>query len=374
MMKPTNAVRIRLSVEDPQGTSTRTLDVAECTNLDTTAAALRAAAGWHRDRGEYRIETPDAVFGNPRGRSRPEIRAGRSARLGDLAGRHGSFAFRSALRKSRGHTVTVEDVRPAMWRASDHPLLVDLQGEIEPNVPPTELERMYDWPPTEGQAWPERADWLATLIEMELETIRGKRRGPIESHEPGNERGWRERIENPPPADVAARDKVNADAAGRAVAVFADAGWSPERSIGDPARRTPWRPCLLKRVTRMAAGWCRRADCPGCRGAGRYGRLLENCEAWYGLDPENRGQAAVVAHTRLDRAGVKNEAARLTADLNRLAANNHDSPGSGATPAAACWLSPEGATWRDPTDRWKWRTIVVQNAEAAVPDGWTRAA
>ena len=197
---------------DHRENSSRTIDVQTRTNLDTIAKALRAAAGWVADSEQYRMQVGAKLFGNPRGRSQPQVTRGKTTPLERMLKTANEFTFRSNLRSKIEHLVQLTGRHTRVWRATDYPLLIDIRGEMDPHGIPTPWDNLIsrvNSPENEENLKASRrtrADQLAEVIDLDLEIIRTLRRGPIESHEPGNIRGWRERIENPPPAEIQAAE------------------------------------------------------------------------------------------------------------------------------------------------------------------------
>lgn len=104
----------------------RTIDVQTRTDLDTIAKALRAAAGWLGDPEQYRMEAGGKVLGNPRGRKQPQVTRGKTTPLDRMLGTESEFTFRSNLRNRVDHQVEVTRRHARVWRASDYPLLIDM--------------------------------------------------------------------------------------------------------------------------------------------------------------------------------------------------------------------------------------------------------
>ena len=139
------------------GGGRRVIEVQTKTDLDTIAKTLRAAAGWEGDPDQYRFETNGKLFGNPRGRSQPQVVRGKTTPLERMLQHETEFTFRSNLQSSVEHRVAVEARHSRIWQASDYPLLIDLDGEIERHSQPKDWELELGWVNT-----PENAAWLAT--------------------------------------------------------------------------------------------------------------------------------------------------------------------------------------------------------------------
>ena len=354
--------------------ATRTSDVQTRTDLDTVAKALRAAAGWNRDPKQYRMVAGDTTFGNPGGRSLPHITRGKSTPIDRMMSTGREFTFRSNLQSKTAHRVRIAALHKRVWRASDYPVLVDLQGEMA-------LHRETDhWDTVTGLIdTPEnrsrresrgtsRSDELARMIDLELEFVRRPRRGPIESHEPGNRRGWRETIEHPPPAHVAAAENAEWQTAGNARLNFTTTGngYRPQKAATD--QHMQWRrPCLVEQVALRRDAWCTREACPGCREDRQFAVLLRDSEVWYG-STGGEPMTARLSHTRMDAGGAAEDVAELLRLVNAAARGEEPS----GDRKIAGWIAPPGASWIDPMERHRFTPILLQPAEAPGPHGWTQ--
>ena len=354
--------------------ATRTIDVQTRTDLDTVARSLRAIAGWTGDTGQYRMATSGKLYGNPPGRSQPHVTRGKSTPIARMLKTDGGFTFRSSLKTKLEHRVVLLRHHMRIWRASDYPMLIDIRGEMnlhrEPDrwdiltakINSAENQRNLD------ERGLRRTDQLVRSIDIELMAIRGPRRGPLESHEPGTRRGWRERIENPPPAETQAAEVIAHRAADRARHDFMNTGtgYAAERDITDHYKRST-RPCLVEQVALRRAGWCTRGNCPGCREDRGSASLLRDSEVWYTHIGEERITARL-SHTRLDAAAAAEDLAALIKLVNAAAIETEPD----GTRKIAGWIAPPGDSWIDMTDRYRFTPVLLQPAEAPGPASWTR--
>ena len=373
MVIPDEAARLTLYCDHGENAS-RTIDVQTRTDLDTIAKALRAAAGWAADSEQYRMQVGGKLFGNPRGRSQPQVTRGKTTPLERMLKTANEFTFRSNLRSKIEHRVQLTGRHTRVWRASDYPLLIDIQGEMDLHGIPKPWDNMIgrvNSPKNEEHleaTGRTRADQLASLIDLELEMIRGPRRGPIESHEPGNARGWRERIESPPPAEIQAAEISERREAADAKLNFIDTrhNYVGERWADDLTTRQG-RPCLVEQVALRRKKWCTRQGCPGCREDRLFGNLLRNSEVWY-TRIQDKEVTTRLSHTRLNAAVAADELAALIKLVNTTAIEEDPS----GERKIAGWIAPPGASWADYTDRYGFTPILLQPAEAPGPPGWTR--
>ena len=354
--------------------ASRTIDVQARTDLDTVAKALRAAAGWNGDPEQYRMEAGGKIFGNPRGRSLPHITRGRTTPVEGMLATEREFTFRNNLRSKTEHRVRLTARHQRIWRASDYPVLVDLHGEMAVHGDPTHWDTvsgLVDTPDNRSyleSTSKSRTDQLAGLIDLELEFVRRPRRGPIESHEPGNRRGWREKIVNPPPAHVLAAEDAEWRAATDARLNFITTGdgYIPQASA--PDQRMKWRrPCLVEQVALRRDAWCTREACPGCREDRQFAILLRNSEVWYARTGEGP-MTARLSHTRMTAGRAAEDVAELLKLVNGAARKEDPSDKR----KIAGWIAPPGASWLDPMERHRYTPILLQAAEGPGPPGWTQ--
>ena len=208
-------LRLRMYAEDDESGSNRAIDIAATTQLNVVAQALRAVSNRTQDGKQYRMEIGDEVYGNPPGRSQQNVRRGTQP-LEEALGRRCSFRLRSDLRRKKGHLVHVEHVFASIWAPEDHPLLVDVAGEMPGGrKPPTGMDRpRKKGAPAAGENrdrdW-ERLNEIVRHYLLELGMIRDRRRGPIRSHNSGR-RGWRDRWHLP--RDLAAEARHAEDRSG----------------------------------------------------------------------------------------------------------------------------------------------------------------
>ena len=197
----TRGQTIRLRILARAGEASRAIDVTSTTPLDVVAQALRAVSS-EDDGPQYRMLIGDDLYGNPRGRSHPDVRPGRTIPLEKALGRASSFHFQSDLRRKTGHQINVENVFRSIWAPEDHPLLVDVDGEMPPARTPTRWDIMKGVVDSEEQAESRarrnirRIDDIVRHYLLELALVRNPRRGPIRSHQSGR-RGWRNRVDRP---------------------------------------------------------------------------------------------------------------------------------------------------------------------------------
>ena len=271
---------MRLRIHAPEGTEggSRAIDIETSTSLDVVAAALRAVTHREHDSGQYRIDIDGQLYGNPRGRSQPNVRRGATAGLEKALGRAGEMTFWSDLKKRAGQRVIVEHVFRSIWEPEDHPLLVDVVGEMPPRREPR--RRQEDAPPDEagegasgGRHRPiRRIDELARVYLLELAFVRNPRRGPIRSHRSGR-RGWRERWGTAPDP----HEQVMYEYAVDALESLTRTGLDYTKT---GCSHFEQRPCLIEQIGRERIEWCDRPDCPGCRGNHRHSQLFAKSEAW----------------------------------------------------------------------------------------------
>ena len=373
MMTRGRTLRLRMYAEDDESGSNRAIDIAATTQLNVVAQALRAVSNRTQDGKQYRMEIGDEVYGNPPGRSQQNVRRGTQP-LEEALGKRCSFRLRSDLRRKKGHLVHVEHVFPSIWAPEDHPLLVDVAGEMPGGrKPPTGMDRpRKKGAPAAGESrdrdW-ERLNEIVRHYLLELGMIRDRRRGPIRSHNSGR-RGWRDRWHLP--RDLAAEARhAEAEAA---IREFADTGhWYTPAGYGHYEQR----PCLIEQIGLERITWCAHAHCPGCRGNHKDDDLFVGSEVWTTtrgepleaarrqddvlvLHEKPAGRVTVrVSHPCGDRTAViesvKSWKRRVDAlDLKRL----------------GIWVAPSGRSWRGVEKR---TPVLWQPAELSGPPGWWEA-
>ena len=231
-------LRLRIRAERDESGSSRAVDIMSKTQLDVVAQVLRAVSNHERDEKQYRIEIGPELYGNPRGRSHANVQRGTKTLEGALE-KTSSFRFRSDLRQKKGHMVGIEKVFHTIWAPEDHPLLVDIDGEMPGGRRPETWTSRGENGNTSGDTAAEakpgfrRVDEIAQHYLRELGYIRDRRRGPIRSHFSGR-RSWRDRwnTEHDPAADALyARAEAALTARGRSL--FAEPRCSSSLAMSD---------------------------------------------------------------------------------------------------------------------------------------------
>ena len=166
----------------------------------------------------------------------------------------------------------------SIWPPEDHPILIDVDGEIPLGHTPDEWDRISGAvDSTEGREsrarrGVRRVDDLARHCLLELGFVRNPRRGPIRSHQTGR-RGWRDRLESPPDAAVEALYRRAEDA----LFGFTETGYG---YTNDAYSHFEQRPCLIEHIALKKVAWCTRERCAGCRTNHENDHLFGGSEVW----------------------------------------------------------------------------------------------
>ena len=104
--------RLRIASDSDKARASRAIDVMSTTPLDVVAQALRAVSSKGQSTKQYRMEIDGKLYGNPPGRSHPNVRRGQTTSLEKALGQAISFHFRSDLSRKTGYTVYFEHVFP----------------------------------------------------------------------------------------------------------------------------------------------------------------------------------------------------------------------------------------------------------------------
>ena len=263
----------------------------------------------------------------------------------------------------------------SIWNPEDHPLLVDVEGDLALNRTPTgwdhasgrvESPRMAE---SRARRGVRRIDDVARHYLLELAFVRNPRRGPIRSHQSGR-RGWRQRTWTIP--DPVEQERHDRALKGLETLIRTGHGYSAATYS-----HFEQRPCLIEQVGLERISWCTRPDCPGCRGNYEHDHLFAGSEAW----TTTRGPEGPQALRQNYEATTLHEkpAGRVTVRVSHPAGDQ-----AAATAAAeawrhqvdgkhrkllATWVAPDGCSWRGPGER---TAVVQQPADLEGPEGWTR--
>ena len=376
-MVRTRTMRLRIHAPGDCVDASRAIDVTAITPLDVVARALRAVCHRETDMKQYRIEMDSEVFGDPGGRSHPKVRRGKAISLEKALERTCEFNFRSDLKKRVSQRVTVENVFTSIWAPEDHPLLVDVQGNMPLGRAPTRWDRLSGAAESEdlGQSRTgrktRRIDELARHYLLELGFVRNRRRGPIRSHQSGR-RGWKERFGQPPDPVEEALYRQAGDMRFNLI----ETGYGYALGIYSHYEQ---RPCLIEHVGLEGTGWCTRPECPGCRLNHQDSHLFAGSEAWTTRrEPAQPGNAE-----RYDEVGglyAKPEG-RITVRVAHPAGNRaqaieaigiwHRKLDDDQQKLLDIWVAPDGHSWRGPGER---TAVLWQPAGLAGPSGWIQPA
>ena len=369
----------RLRMESPQGSDggTRTIDVMSTTPLDVVAEALRAVSNRRNDPKQYRIRIGEEIFGNPGGCSQPHVRRGKTTSIDTARGTELKFTFQSDLAEKTIHRVFVEHVFRSIWAPEDHPLLVNIDGEMPPNHPPS------DWDLASGRVEsPEaaesrtrrnvrRVDDTAVHCLLDLAMVRSPRRGPIRSHQSGRRR-WRDQSQMP--AEAADTALLQQAEQYRWALIETGNGYTSANYS-----HFEQRPCLIEQITLEHIDWCTAYECPGCRGNHTREHLFAGAEVW----TTRRGNELPEPIQRDNEVQLlfATPPGRLTTLVthpmgNRTAAAEKVEEWRQATEedgreTPAVWIAPDGWSWRGPGER---TAVLFQPCDLAGPPNWMRAA
>ena len=368
-------LRLRIRAEGDESGSSRAIDILPTTQLDVVAQALRAVSNRDRDENQYRIEIGPEIYGNPPGRSQAHVLRGTKP-LEKALGAAVSFRFRSNLRQKKGHIVDVEKVFRSIWAPEDHPLLVDIAGEMPGGRRPDNWihglgnRDASEDTATDTEPGERRIDDIAPHYLLQLGMIRDRRRGPIRSHRSGR-RGWRDRAEAP-------RDPVADARYRRAEAALEEftqsANWFTESCYGYYEQR----PCLIEQVGLESIAWCTREHCPGCRGNHVDEHLFAGSEVW---TTRRGGPEPFEAMQRHDETLVRRTKPtdRVTVRVSHPAGNHaqaaeslkmwEDYVDADDRERLGIWIGPSGRSWRGPGER---TPVLWQPADLPGPHEWKR--
>ena len=369
-------LRLRIRAERDESGSSRAVDIMSKTQLDVVAQVLRAVSNHERDEKQYRIEIGPELYGNPRGRSHANVQRGTKTLEGALE-KTSSFRFRSDLRQKKGHMVGIEKVFHTIWAPEDHPLLVDIDGEMPGGRRPETWTSRGENGNTSGDTAAEakpgfrRVDEIAQHYLRELGYIRDRRRGPIRSHFSGR-RGWRDRwnTEHDPAGDAL---YARAEAALRE---FTESGGL---YTGACYGYYEQRPCLIEQVGLESIAWCTRDDCAGCRRNQVYEHLFAGSEVWTTRrgDPkpfetmQRRDEILVLRTKPVGRVTVRvSHPAGDQADAAESLRMWEDRVDAEDRARLGIWIAPSGRSWRGPGER---TAVLWQPVDLPGPAGWTRA-